>query len=124
MLTGAQLGRGGGGVGEWKPPLPILKITQSALILDKKGPYNIAHHCIKFYIQNVALKIYRRKNFLGEKNFSLKGLFFLCLSKYPNSTKIFPKKFWLRTWLMQIADTLEKPPSKSCHWIKNRTIVT
>ena len=84
-----QRGGGGGGL-----PCPFLKIKKSALILEKKCP-DCVYPQVKFAIQNVVLRVSKRKNF---KNFPC-GAFFLgflikCLSKCPNFTKLpLPRKF-------------------------------
>ena len=83
-----QRGGGGGGL-----PCPFLKIKKSALILEKKCP-DCVYPQVKFAIQNVVLRVSKRKNF---KNFPC-GAFFLgflikCLSKCPNFTKLpLPRK--------------------------------
>ena len=88
--TDAQLGGGGrwGGkvFGRGGLPWPSLKIKRSALILEKNCPHCI-HPLVKFAIQNVVLKVSKRKN---SKIFPC-GAFFLdflikCLSTYPNFT--------------------------------------
>ena len=65
------------------------------MILDKKGPDNTAHLSVKFYIQNIVLKIFRKK---ARKFFPPKIPKFCC-----NSTKISPssKKF-LNTRLVNV----------------------
>ena len=78
--------RGGGGEGGG-PPYPFFKIKKGALILKKKCP-DCVHPLVKFAIQNVVLRVSKRKN---SKIFPC-GAFFLdflikCLSKYPNFTK-------------------------------------
>ena len=80
--TGAELGRSGGEL-----PCPFLKIKKSALILEKKCP-DCVHPQVKFAIQNVVLRVSKRKNY---KIFPC-GDFFLdflikCLSKCPNFAK-------------------------------------
>ena len=68
-------------------PCPFLKIKKSALILEKKCP-DCVHPQVKFAIQNVVLRVSKRKN---SKIFSCVAFFldFLikCLSKCPNFTK-------------------------------------
>ena len=80
---GVQLG----GRGEVSPAL-FWKSKKSALIFGKKGPV-IVHLCVEYSIQNVVLRVSRRKN---SKNFPCRAHFFLVflaefLSKYPNSVK-------------------------------------
>ena len=81
--------------GGGRPPLPFfLKIEKKALILGKKGPDSVVFW-IKFSIQNVVLRVSRRKNF---KIFQA-GPFFLCfltkfLLKCPNLQNFpCPEKF-------------------------------
>ena len=79
LISGAQLGEGG---------LPCLfENLKKCPDFGKKGP-DCLHLWLKFSIQNVALRVLRKKII---QNFSLQGFLFLfltkCLSKSPNSTK-------------------------------------
>ena len=63
---------------------PFLKIEKNALILGKKGP-DCVHFWVKFSIQNVILRISKRKK---SKMFLCFFVFLTkCLLKYPSSTK-------------------------------------
>ena len=86
------LGNQGGGGGL---PYPFLKIEKKSRDFRKKGP-NCVHPWVESSIQNVVLRVSRRKSskifpcwafFL---QFSMKNL-----SKCPNSTKPALKNFWL-----------------------------
>ena len=75
MLTGTQLGRG----------------ERLPLSFFEKCPDDIAHLCVKFYIQNFALKISRRKKltiFLCRAFFP--RVFNKCLPKCCNSAQVSP----------------------------------
>ena len=54
-------------------PCPFVKFEKRALTLAKKGP-NSVHLWITYSIQNVVLRVSRRKNF----KIFLRGFFFLC----------------------------------------------
>ena len=72
--AGAQLGGGGGGGGGVPTPFFFLKLKTIALILEKKpgcvNPY------VKFTIQNVVLRVFKRKifNIFPAEPFSLEFL--------------------------------------------------
>ena len=57
-------------------PCPFLKIERSALNLEKRNP-DCVHLCVKFSIQNIILRVSRRKN---SKMFHCRAFFlvFLC----------------------------------------------
>ena len=79
LKPGAQLGREGGG----RPPLPFFEYQKKCPDFAKKGP-DCVHSYIIFTIQNVVLRVSRRK--ISE--IFAAGLFFLefltkCLSKCP-----------------------------------------
>ena len=85
---------GGGGA-----PLPLLKIENSAMILENCGPDSV-HIWIKFSIQSLVLyRIYWRKD---SKIFPAGPFFLVFLTKYlsksPNSREPPPtlKRVWLR----------------------------
>ena len=63
---GEQLGRWGGG----RPPLRFFRNKKNVLILEKKAL--IVYPYVKFSIQNVVLRVSKRKNF----NFFSFGVFF------------------------------------------------
>ena len=81
-------------------PCPFFKIEESALIFEKKYPDRV-HLWVKSSIQNVVLRVSRRKS----AKCSPAGPFFLvlftkCLSKCPSSTKhLLPGKIsgWVPT---------------------------
>ena len=56
-LTGAQLGRGGGG----KASPALFENRKKCPDFGKKGP-DCVHLWVKFSIQNVVLRVSRRKN--------------------------------------------------------------
>ena len=72
--AGAQLGRGGGEGGGDAYPILFLKLKKITLILEKKpgcvNPY------VKFTIQNVVLRVFKRKifNIFPAEPFSLEFL--------------------------------------------------
>ena len=73
--------------GRGRPPLPFFENQKECPDFGKKCP-DCVHPLVKFAIQNVALRVSKRKN---SKNFPC-GVFFLdflikCLSKCPNFTK-------------------------------------
>ena len=69
-ISGAQLGRGvEGGLS-----CPFLKIKKIVLIFEKKAP-DCDHLWVKFPIENVGLKVFKRKKL---QHVSLRSLFFLC----------------------------------------------
>ena len=84
ILSGAQLGGG-----EGRSSLPFLKIEKNALILGKKKKKTmiVSIFWVKCSIQNIVLRVSRKK----APKFLLAGPFsvFLtkCLSKCPSSTK-------------------------------------
>ena len=93
-LRCAIRGRRSGG----RHPLPFFENQKKCPDFAKKGP-NCVHPQVKFIIQNVILRVSRRKN---SKIFPA-VLFFIefltkFLSKCPNFTKTSPalKNFWLR----------------------------
>ena len=77
----ATQGRVGGGL-----PCRFSKIEEIALILEKKS-HDCVHLWVKFSIENIVLRVSRRKN---SKIFPCGAFFVLlmkCLSKCPNSAK-------------------------------------
>ena len=71
-------GKGGG------LPCPFLKIKKSALILEKICP-DCVYPCVKFAIQNVILRVSKRKN---SKNFPCRAFFLDFLIKCLSSALI------------------------------------
>ena len=82
-FAGAQQGEGV----VWRPPLLFFENKKKCPDFSKKGP-DCVHPYVKCTIQNVVLRVCKRKNF---KIFPC-GVFFLefltkCLSECPNFTK-------------------------------------
>ena len=120
FISGTQLRRGGEGGGGWgSSPLPFWKTCSD---FPKKSP-GCVHPQVKFTIQNVALRVSRRKN----SEIFHAGPFFLeflvkSLSKCPNFTK--PTLPWKMsrcapefTWSNWVCYTHEKFKTSIKSWI-------
>ena len=112
VIPGAQLvGKGG------RPPLPFFENKEKCPDFGKKHP-DCGHPWVKSAIQNVVLKVSKRKN---SKIFS-SGAFFLgflikCLSNCPNFTK--PSLPWKISGCAPEYDALQKKKTKKKQNKKN-----
>ena len=93
-------------------PFPFLKFEKSALILAKKGP-NSVHLWITYAIQNVVLRVSRRKN--------SKIFFFLCFIQIFYRSTLIPQKLpcpekFLVTCLLSLALKWKTCPAPINHF--------
>ena len=102
LISGAKLGRAEGG-----SICSFLKIEKNILILAKKCP-DFVYFWVKFFIQNVLLRVFRRKKskLFPYGDFFIVFLIIFVKVPYFYESSLPLKNFWLRIEFLKWADLI------------------